>query len=221
MMGLSIIDYHYFLLPDYQSFRFENAQYVITYAVLAFSGIFAMNITQAQRNQIEKISACSSNTRSIMNLFAIFLHSVPVKTLLTPPSNFLSKEKGIVSAIALYQLQWQWAAQHPDFPVAAIELPQPLSTDSTSTFVQDEPINAFTLVDRGTTLGVIYFLRYPHDRFASPEVLRRESKIAPWVRSLLTLSLAGLMRIAPWPMWKRKNSWKVRAQRYSLLSRTI
>lgn len=88
MMGLSIIDYHYFLLPDYQSFRFENAQYVITYAVLAFSGIFAVNITQAQRKQIEKISACSSNTRSTMNLLATFLHSVPVKTLLKPPSNF-------------------------------------------------------------------------------------------------------------------------------------
>lgn len=190
MMGLSIIDYHYFLLPDYQSFRFENAQYVITYAVLAFSGIFAVNITQAQRKQIEKNKRLQQQHKKYYELACHLSALSTSEDIAQATVKFLSKEKGIVSAIALYQPQWQWAAQHPDFPVAAIELPQPISTDSTSTLVQDEQINAFTLVDRGTTLGAIYFLRYPHDRFASPEALRRESKIAPWVRSLLTLSLA-------------------------------
>ncbi|GIA10187.1 sensor histidine kinase [Vibrio cholerae] len=106
MMGLSIIDYHYFLLPDYQSFRFENAQYVITYAVLAFSGIFAVNITQAQRKQIEKNKRLQQQHKKYYELACHLSALSTSEDIAQATVKFLSKEKGIVSAIALYQLQW-------------------------------------------------------------------------------------------------------------------
>ena len=52
--ALSIIAFHFFVLPEHNSFKFQNYQHIITFAVMAFSGVFAVKITQSQQREINK-----------------------------------------------------------------------------------------------------------------------------------------------------------------------
>ena len=40
--ALSIVAFHFFVLPEHNSFKFQNYQHIITFTVMAFSGVFAV-----------------------------------------------------------------------------------------------------------------------------------------------------------------------------------
>ena len=50
----SIVAFHFFVLPEHNSFRFQNYQHIITFSVMAFSGVFAVQLTQSQQRKIEE-----------------------------------------------------------------------------------------------------------------------------------------------------------------------
>lgn len=51
---LSIVALHYFIIPEYNSFMLTEPKHLITSAVMIFSGIFAIKITQSQKKEIQK-----------------------------------------------------------------------------------------------------------------------------------------------------------------------
>ncbi|WP_232061015.1 DUF4118 domain-containing protein [Vibrio taketomensis] len=49
---INIVIFHYFVLPDFNSFNFSNLQYLITYCVLTASSFLAVHLTQAQKREL-------------------------------------------------------------------------------------------------------------------------------------------------------------------------
>ncbi|WP_194435683.1 sensor histidine kinase [Vibrio fluminensis] len=87
---INIASFHYFFLPDFNSFKFQDSHYLITYLVLALSGIFVVHLTQSQRKQLAKNQrlrkkleaqnalsrqlSCSTKAEQVANQAVNFLH---------------------------------------------------------------------------------------------------------------------------------------------------
>ncbi|PSW58618.1 ATP-binding protein [Photobacterium leiognathi] len=62
--AISIVAFHFFVLPEHNSFKFQNYQHIITFTVMAFSGVFAVKITQSQQREINKNKQLKSELKS-------------------------------------------------------------------------------------------------------------------------------------------------------------
>lgn len=96
---LNIVTFHYFILPDFNSFKFEEVNYVATYFVLAASGIFAIRLTQSQRRQIFNNEQLK-NKLKIHYKFARKLSAIVTSEQIAwEATTYLKKKHGIESAI--------------------------------------------------------------------------------------------------------------------------
>ncbi|MGF1741690.1 ATP-binding protein [Vibrio profundum] len=71
MTALSIAGFLFFVLPEHNSFKFQNYQHLITFTVMAFNGIFAVKITQSQQGELKKNVALKSELKSHYGLASI------------------------------------------------------------------------------------------------------------------------------------------------------
>ncbi|BDR36621.1 ATP-binding protein [Photobacterium damselae] len=69
--AMSIVAFHFFVLPEHNSFKFQNYQHIITFAVMAFSGVFAVKITQSQQRELHKNIALRSELKSNYGLASV------------------------------------------------------------------------------------------------------------------------------------------------------
>lgn len=170
MTIMGVIVYYYFLLPDYSSFRFKNAQHVITFSVMVFSGMFAINITQSQRKQIQKNKHLQMRHKTYYQL-ACHLSALRTSEQIAQATvQFLNKELSLPSAILSAHPHWHLLAKNDSFPYAQLEEFDGRHVPAATTI--------HWLKDRETVLGVLAVEKDQQD------------KVTPWVISLLSLSLA-------------------------------
>lgn len=166
-----VIIFHYFLLPDYHSFRFQNAQHIITYAVMVFSGIFAINITQSQRKEIQKNKRLQYKHKKYYQL-ACHLSALRTSEQIAQATvQFLNKESALRGAVFLSSPDWRLVAQHDKWTLPDIDSWQP-----------NQPLSAasvYWLKDRERELGALVI-----------QTDQPPQRVEPWVLSLLSLSLA-------------------------------
>ncbi|WP_394166394.1 ATP-binding protein [Photobacterium piscicola] len=67
----SIVAFHFFVLPEHNSFKFQNYQHIITFSVMAFSGVFAVRITQSQQQKIRENKILRAELNSNYNLASV------------------------------------------------------------------------------------------------------------------------------------------------------
>ena len=69
--AISIVAFHFFVLPEHNSFRFQNYQHIITFSVMAISGVFAVRLTQSQQQKIEENQVLRAELNSNYDLASI------------------------------------------------------------------------------------------------------------------------------------------------------
>ncbi|KJG07653.1 sensor histidine kinase [Photobacterium kishitanii] len=69
--AISIVAFHFFVLPEHNSFRFQNYQHIITFSVMAFSGVFAVRLTQSQQQKIEENQILRAELNSNYDLASV------------------------------------------------------------------------------------------------------------------------------------------------------
>ncbi|MCD9518103.1 ATP-binding protein [Photobacterium phosphoreum] len=69
--AISIVAFHFFVLPEHNSFRFQNYQHIITFSVMAFSGVFAVRLTQSQQQKIQENQILRAELNSNYDLASV------------------------------------------------------------------------------------------------------------------------------------------------------
>lgn len=170
MTIVGIVSFHYFILPDYSSFRFQNAQHIITFAVMAFSGIFASNITQSQRKQIDKNKRLQHRHKTNYQLARHLSALQTSQQIAQATIQFLRKEQALESRIYLAEPSWHLLA-------GSNENASPNVIGWLKERKTPPGMNAYWLNDSSETIGVLLV------------DADKELTVDPWVISLLSLSL--------------------------------
>ncbi|MBA5684735.1 DUF4118 domain-containing protein [Photobacterium damselae subsp. damselae] len=69
--AISIIAFYFFIVPEHNSFDFRNYQHIITFSVIAFSGVFAVRLTQSQQQKIVENKILRTELKSNYNLASV------------------------------------------------------------------------------------------------------------------------------------------------------
>ena len=112
---LNIIAFHYFILPDFNSFKFQETQYVVTYLVLAVSGVFAVKLTQSQRLQIHNNKQLKNQLEIHYQLARKLSAIVTSEQIAWEATTFLRKNQNVECAIFVNHDHFQLLAKTNSF----------------------------------------------------------------------------------------------------------
>ncbi|WP_318517223.1 sensor histidine kinase [Photobacterium leiognathi] len=120
---VNVIVFHYFILPDFNSFKFQSANYIITYTVLILSGIIAVQLTQTQRKQLIEKNQLRSKLKIHYQLAKNLSAIVTPEGIAVESTSFLNKKYNINCAIFLMSnhQDLKFLAKSNDFPAESVQ----------------------------------------------------------------------------------------------------
>ncbi|WP_162064298.1 ATP-binding protein [Vibrio taketomensis] len=164
---INIVIFHYFVLPDFNSFNFSNLQYLITYCVLTASSFLAVHLTQAQKRELYANQKLQQQL-AIRNELAQTISALATsKQIATEAVAFLRKNYQIESAIYAVSPHWQCLAQDADS-------------------------QTFTLLSESKPAHLDYVPFADDTKLLAELVVRKDQadRIDTWFTSLVAMSLA-------------------------------
>ncbi|GAK83113.1 osmosensitive K+ channel histidine kinase KdpD [Vibrio ponticus] len=167
---INICAFHYFILPEFNSFKFQSAHYLVTYVTLALSGIFVVQLSQSQRKELHKNHQLTHELETRNALAQHFLAQTTSEQIADAAVTFLAKQYQIQSAIFTIQPHWHCLAKTDQFDNAWL-----------NDCLQTQP---------PTSLSYLWF---SHDNKALGALVieqHQATKIDAWFLSLVSLSLA-------------------------------
>ncbi|MGF1859630.1 sensor histidine kinase [Photobacterium profundum] len=109
---LSIMAFHYFIIPEYNSFMLTETKHIITFVVMVFSGVFAIKITQSQKKEIQKTTFLKKMHEANYQLAVRLASCNDSQSIAQASLNFLDKNNQLHGQIWLIRETIQLVSSH-------------------------------------------------------------------------------------------------------------